>query len=549
MNTQTPILRQTWVDGRSTYRKPPFPFIFLYGPPGAGKSALAPRLARALNMPWIDLDSVIEHRTGSTIGEIFAQSGEGLFRQFEKRVLFDVISGPSAVIALGGGTLLDEKNRQAAEALGSVICLTASQDELAHRLQDDPNSRPLLNVPVTNSSGQLENLTRLLEHRQGHYDSFPLQVDTTHTSLAVLSWKVQVCLGRFYLRGVRDTNFEGYPLLVQTGGLAEIGKYLCSLSLRGPIAVITDSNVSTLHAQQVIKEVRSEEYDTSAIIFHAGETSKSLDTIASFYQRFSETGLERRSTIVAVGGGVTLDLAGFAASTYLRGVNWVAVPTTLLAMVDASIGGKTGVDLPQGKNLVGAFYPPRLVYADPLALNTLPRRELVSGLAEVVKAGLVSDPGLFELCCQGLQPVLNQLDEVIRRSMAVKVRVVQVDPFDRGRRAALNLGHTLGHALEAASGYRLLHGEAVAIGLVLEARMAERIGLAGHGLSQQVAGCLDRLGLPTRIPAGLSLKLIVEALKLDKKRFDGNPAFALPVNPGRVKVGVSVRDWDKLIAE
>jgi len=250
-----------------------------------------------------------------------------------------------------------------------------------------------------------------------------------------------------------------------------------------------------------------------------------------------------------LGGGVTSDLAGFAAATYLRGVRWVAAPTTLLAMADASLGGKTGFDLPQGKNLVGAFHPPCLVLADPQTLATLPQRELRAGLGEVVKAGLIADPNLFELCAQGWPVVSERLDEVVRRSMAVKVRIVQADPYERGRRTVLNLGHTLGHAVETASDYQLLHGEAIAIGLVAEARLAERLGLAHNGLAKRIAACLAGLGLPTEIPADLPPEAIIRAAMIDKKRIAGNLRFALPIHPGCVRVGVTVPDWDQLFIE
>jgi 3-dehydroquinate synthetase len=248
--------------------------------------------------------------------------------------------------------------------------------------------------------------------------------------------------------------------------------------------------------------------------------------------------------VVTLGGGVVSDLAGFAAATYLRGIRWMALPTSLLAMVDAALGGKTGADLPDGKNLIGAFHPPRLILADPRALETLPEVERVNGMAEALKHGVIADPRLFEICAGGWDAVRASWDELLRRAIAVKVAIVREDPTEQGRRAALNLGHSIGHAIETASAYRLRHGEAVAIGMVAEARLAERIGLAGPGLAAQIAAALSGLGLPIRAPDDLDRAATERAFLVDKKRLDGKVRFALPAAIGDVRVGVQVERTD-----
>jgi 3-dehydroquinate synthase len=250
---------------------------------------------------------------------------------------------------------------------------------------------------------------------------------------------------------------------------------------------------------------------------------------------------------VGLGGGVVGDMAGFAAATFMRGCNWVAVPTTLLAMVDASIGGKTGFDLPEGKNLVGAFHPPRMVLADPKVLSTLPERELRAGLAEVVKHGVIADAELFELCAKGWDVVSACLPEIVRRGMAVKVKIIEKDPYEKGTRATLNLGHTIGHAVELVSGFGLLHGEAVAIGMVAEARLAERLMVAGDGLSETLASILSALGLPVEIPEYLARADLIHAMRVDKKKAAGVVRFALPVKIGEVKAGVAVENLEETL--
>ncbi len=244
--------------------------------------------------------------------------------------------------------------------------------------------------------------------------------------------------------------------------------------------------------------------------------------------------------VIALGGGVVGDLAGFAAATFMRGIPWVVIPTSLLAMVDSSLGGKTGIDLPLGKNLAGAFHSPSLVLSDPQLLATLPEIELKNGLAEIVKHGVIADPGLFDLCGSGWQVVSERLEEIVRLAIAVKVKFVQADPYEDGMRAALNFGHTLGHAIEKGSRYKLRHGEAVSIGMVYETRLSEKIGIARTGLEKDILNVLQGLGLPVDIPAGMDRDQLISDMQFDKKKKDGLLNFSLSVEIGKVKTGVAV---------
>jgi 3-dehydroquinate synthetase len=214
--------------------------------------------------------------------------------------------------------------------------------------------------------------------------------------------------------------------------------------------IVTDENVAKFHLEKTQLALQVSGIEPKSVIIPAGEEHKNLETVSFLWKSFLEHGLDRKSTVIALGGGVIGDLSGFAASTYMRGIAWVGVPTTLLSMVDASLGGKTGFDLPEGKNLIGSFYPPKLVLADPSLLLTLPEVELISGMAEVVKHGVISDPKLFNLCGRGLHWVKDNLEEIVKRAMAVKIKVIEEDPYEKGIRAALNLGHTVGHAIELA---------------------------------------------------------------------------------------------------
>ncbi len=270
-------------------------------------------------------------------------------------------------------------------------------------------------------------------------------------------------------------------------------------------------------------------------VLPAGESHKTLNTISHLYDEFLKHDLDRGSIVVAVGGGVIGDMAGFAAATFMRGLRWVNVPTTLLAMVDASIGGKTGVDLLQGKNLVGAFHAPSLVIIDPLMLNTLPRREYNAGMAEVIKHGIICDAGLFESLEDGKgfgSPAQ------IAQALQVKIDVVQRDPFEKGERAILNVGHTIGHGVEAASHFELRHGEAIAIGLIAEARLAEQIGIAESGLADRIEKVIERFKLPTRFNG--DPETVRALMQSDKKKSRGKLKFALPKKIGEAVWGVEV---------
>ncbi|MCA9954648.1 MAG: 3-dehydroquinate synthase [Anaerolineales bacterium] len=317
----------------------------------------------------------------------------------------------------------------------------------------------------------------------------------------------------------------GADLLPQLAELAHI---------RGPIALITDSHVGPLHAGR-LGDV------ACTVTIPAGEQHKTLATVQTIYDQLLAAGIDRQATVVALGGGVVGDVAGFVAATYMRGVDFVQCPTSLLAMVDASVGGKTGVDMPQGKNLVGAFKQPTAVLADVATLQTLPPEEFASGMAEVVKHGLISNPDLFGRLEIGNWRFTNQspisnLQSLVATAIEVKRDVVQEDPFEQGRRATLNLGHTFGHAIEQVSGYRVRHGEGVAMGLVAAANLSARLEYCDPALQWRIEAVLRMQGLPTRIPAAYDPAQIYAAMFSDKKKAGGRLRFILLRDVGEVFV-------------
>ncbi len=509
--------------------------IFIYGPPGSGKTTLAESIADALDLYHYDLDRFIESQLHKTIPQIFAEEGEARFREIELAHLGSLTDSPPCVIALGGGALLNPKARAFVEGC-PVLCLDADFDTLLERVRAESGQRPLL------EGDPEERLRKLLNDRKDHYQSFPLRLNTTGFSIKELTWRAQQLIGAFYVHGMGHS----YHVRIETGGLDRLGAYLRAHALQGPVAVVTDRNVGAIYLDRATAPLEQAGFAVHTYCMEPGENHKTIQTVMDVWDFFIRAGIDRGSTVVALGGGVVGDLTGFAASAFLRGVSWVNVPTTLLAMVDSGLGGKTGVDLPQAKNLVGAFYPPRLVLADPQMLNTLPERELRGGLAEVIKHGVIGDVDLFELCSGGWQATNDHLDEIVRKGMAVKLKVIEQDPYEKDLRQTLNLGHTIGHGVELASNFRLSHGESVAIGMVAEARLAERIGMARQGLAQRIEHVLAGVGLPVEIPPDLSRERIVDAMRLDKKRAAGKVRFALPVDIGEVRTGVVIEYWTQV---
>lgn len=514
--------------------------IFLYGPPGSGKSSVGRVLAASLGMEFLDLDTEIVAFTGSSIPQIMLEWGENGFRDIESAALRRVLKAGPRIIALGGGTLLRAQNRTRTEAKGPVITLSADIETLLERLQADTvNERPLL-------AGDLrERLAGLLERRTPHYRSFDFRVATDGVPPEDVAWHIQVQLGRFQVRGMG----KPYDVVVQSGGFDLLGELFRLKGLGGPVAIVSDTNVAPLYSERIITLLQRAGYTSSLIKIPAGENSKTLETISYLWSEFLAAGLDRKSTVIALGGGVVGDLAGFAAATFMRGVPWVVLPSTLLAMADSSLGGKTGFDLPEGKNLIGAFHPPQAVIANPYLLSTLPDAELRSGLAEVVKHGIIADPALFTLCSAGFETVKENLVEIVQRAMAVKVQVIEADPYERGIRAALNFGHTVGHAIEKVSNYRIRHGEAVAIGMVIEAQLSENLWICARGLSNRIAATLAGLGLPTEIPEDLPREELFAAMRNDKKRETGIVHFALPEDIGLMQVGIKLENLEMVLPE
>lgn len=514
--------------------------IVLAGFMATGKSAVGRAVAAALGWDFVDTDDLIQEEAGKTIPEIFALESEAGFRARERAAVTQAATRNQAVIALGGGALLDPVNRQTVERRGLLICLDADEATILSRLALEAagQSRPLLA-----GGDAVARVRALLAARLPHYAALPLHVDTNGRTVSEVAAEV-IALWRQTNTAVSGAGAaeariavlvpgSPYDVRIGLGLLGQAGAWLRDLGLTGRAAIVTHPDLGLLYGRSFQTSLASAGIRSELVLMPDGEAAKNLSTVAMLYDEFFRQGLERSSTVIALGGGVVGDVAGFAAGTYLRGLPVVQVPTTLLAMVDSSVGGKTGVDLPGGKNMVGVFHQPRGVLCDPEVLATLPPVELRCGLAEVVKSAIIADGDLFALLegvsAGGTWP----LTEIVGRTIAVKASVVAADPTEQGVRATLNLGHTIGHAVEQASGYRYRHGEAVSIGLVGAARLAAALGLCSTGLPGQVERLLTDIGLPTAY-AGLDPATVEAGLATDKKRRAGRIRWVLPTSIGAV---------------
>jgi 3-dehydroquinate synthase len=351
---------------------------------------------------------------------------------------------------------------------------------------------------------------------------------------------------------LREQRDSSYDILVGPGLLAELPALLKRHCPAAGYAVISDSHVAKLCGDEVVRRVSGVGCRAELFTFPAGEWNKTRETWASLSDRMLAAHFGRDCAVIALGGGVVGDVAGFLAATYLRGVPYVQVPTSLLAMIDSSIGGKTGVDVPAGKNLLGAFHQPRLVVSDLALLASLPPVQLSAGLAEAVKHGVIADAEFFTFLERDYAALLGKdgatLERVVRRSVEIKAEVVRDDEREAGRRALLNFGHTIGHAIEATAKYEALHGEAVAIGMVYEARLAEALGVAAAGTAERITRLLERLRLPLERPDGASADDLIEAMRGDKKVRGGVIRFALPARVGAMH-GDAQHGWTVAVPE
>ena len=514
--------------------------IILVGMMGAGKTTIGKALASSLDKEFVDSDHEIQERTGVKIPVIFEIEGEAGFRKRESEALLELSQKRNIILATGGGAILNPENRQLLKRSGIVIYLRASVNDLYRRTRHDKN-RPLL---------QTQNLYARLNELYVQRDA--LYRETAHVIIDSGKQGVRFLVQKLINKLISidfNTIMQGdqsnimqtitvdftpsaekrsYPIHIGHGILQHVDLIVSCLPQKR-VAIVSNSTIAPLYLEKLQTALEKQGVRTMPIILPDGETHKNWETLNIIFDALLKNHCERNTTILALGGGVVGDLTGFAAATYLRGVPFIQIPTTLLAQVDSSVGGKTGINHPLGKNMIGAFYQPLMVLADSATLNTLPDRELRAGLAEVIKYGLIRDPAFFDWLEQNMHRLLARdpvtLNEAIQRSCENKAEIVAADEKEKGIRALLNLGHTFGHAIENGMGYGVwLHGEAVAAGIVMAAELSRRMKLIGEADVQRIRKIFIQAGLPVVAPE-MPAEKYLELMLLDKKVESGKTRF------------------------
>jgi shikimate kinase / 3-dehydroquinate synthase len=507
--------------------------IAIIGFSATGKTVVAQKVAERLNWAFVDTDDEIIKLSGKTIPEIFKQDGEEKFRRLEKQVLKQACKREQVVIATGGGAIVDPENQKLLLQNSTIVCLEAWPETVFQRLHDDAlySASPVVR-PLLAGKNPLDRIKDLKAKRVAFYATADWTVHTDDLTIEEVSDEV-IRGWKYFGRSVSNQSPEAdgacrvrtstvdYPVFFGWGILDKLGNKMKQAGLSGRANIISDEIVFSIYGGKVKRILEKAGFAVNSFAVPPGESSKNISQAIKIYDYLIQRRVERNDVIIALGGGMVGDLAGFVAATFLRGLPWLQVPTSLMAMTDASIGGKVAVDHSKGKNLIGAFYQPCLVLTDVKTLTTLPQRELTSGWAEVIKHGLILDADFLKLIEENTKALLklerNIAVKVIARSAALKCRVVSQDEKETGIRTILNYGHTAAHGLEVATTYgRFLHGEAVAIGMMAAAKLSHRLNLLSEEAVESHKSILTKFGLPLDC-RGVAIDKVLSAMELDKK--------------------------------
>lgn len=521
--------------------------IVLVGLPGSGKSAAGRRLAHRYEAPFIDLDDQIERSEGRKIPEIFAEDGEAAFRTLERAAVAglgpaDPDPEPRRIVATGGGAVVDPRNRWALYRGRLPVWLDGRPEVLAQRLRRSPNVRPL--VQGRDPIGAIRSLARERErfYAPGHRLNSTAEMTSIVDRIGELADAARTTPGAVLLRAETPS---GHLVIGEGIAAGEVAAALHRSDARRAI-LVSEPGAWAAVGEGLASSLRANGWSVDEVMLPGGEAAKRLAVIEEAARRLARLRVERGEPLVAIGGGALGDAAGFLAASWLRGVPLIHVPTTLVAQIDSSIGGKTGVDLPEGKNLLGAFHQPAAIVVDIAHLGSLPERQRRAALGEAVKMAALGDERLFallesdgEAIARGDPSALESgaLAELVERAAWAKIEVVGADERESGLadgRIALNLGHSLGHAFEAAGGFsELLHGEGVAYGLRAVARLGTELGVTPQARADRIEDLLSQLALAVA-PLPYSLPAVLDALAMDKKHASGNLRWVLPTNDGYV---------------
>lgn len=504
--------------------------IILTGMMGVGKTTIGEKLAQKLNLDFLDLDQYIEKKTQLKITQIFSKYGEPYFRRLEKNFCKEIAQKRNLVISTGGKTLLNKENLKIFSSSGIIITLLSSPDIILKRIQKGGNARPLL------ASSQSKKFYEIYRKRELHYLNLPNKIDTTSLNKEKVVDEIlklikgQVKKIEMTLGGNRSS------VIVKKGLVNDIGSCLKDTIQEKRVFILSDNKVFGIHGKKILKELERIHLKSSVFLLQPGERQKNIRTAEKIYHWLLKERASRSSVLVCFGGGVISDLGGYTASTFHRGVKLVNIPTTLLSQIDASIGGKNGINLQETKNQIGTFYFPSLILIDPLFLITLDTQYMKEGMIEAMKAGIIGDHKLFLIIKKNANQVilkdLKLLEEVIKRAMGVKLNIVHQDPYEKGIRRILNLGHTFGHALEGYFNYgQISHGQAVGLGMICASKMGMLMNIATEKILSEIKEILKVMKMPLYLE-NLDVSKILSLMECDKKRKEDRISFIIPKKMG-----------------
>lgn len=508
--------------------------IVLTGFMGTGKTSVGMALSRKLGYRFIDSDVLIEDREGRPISLIFKQDGEDYFRRVERETIKEISSLNNVVVATGGGVIKDRRNVENLGRRGILVWLKADPEIILKRVMLEGGKRPLLDVDEP-----IEEINKLLSERLPLYKQADTSVDTNYITPGETAQRIIEKLGLDSRNVNVDLGERSYDITIGSKVLQKLGLRIKEFRPT-KVAIISNKTIFPIYRDVILKSLRENNIDPEILLMPDGEEYKDMLWSYNLLGDLLKARFDRNSLLIAFGGGVVGDITGFVAATYMRGIRFIQVPTTLLAQVDSSVGGKTGVNHPLGKNMIGAFYQPSFVLIDIDTLRTLPKREFYAGMAEIIKYGVIADGELFDDLKSNREDILrlgDSLIDIIKRSCEIKAGVVSKDERESGLRAILNFGHTIGHAVETVTGYKkYFHGEGVAMGMCSAADLAVRMNIFQEGEAELIRDLVTLYNLPADIPADLDAADMINAMEIDKKTRAGRLRFILPESIGTVRI-------------
>ncbi|MFT6220517.1 MAG: shikimate kinase/3-dehydroquinate synthase [Myxococcota bacterium] len=539
--------------------------IVLTGMMGVGKTTIGNKLAESAGFYFIDSDQEVEDQSGQSIAEIFKHKGEKYFRTIEKEAVLEILNRDEhIVLSLGGGAFMDEEVRDLIKEKAVSVWLYSDLETLLYRISAK-NTRPLLN-----RVNKRKVLSDLIIQRYPTYKLADIHIDTGKANydslIKNIMKKISTSASGQISKEIVPVNLGGrsYDIVVGSGVVGEIAKRISQIKIYSKIIVIADDNAAKFHLETLTNNLKKQPVEVQTIIAGSGEEAKSFANLENILEETLQMQVDRNVLLIAFGGGVIGDLCGFVASILLRGVDFVQIPTTLLSAVDSSVGGKTAINSKSGKNLVGSFYQPKLVLCDLDFLETLPKRDFISGYAEVVKYGFIKDKNFFNYLENNLDKIINRdqevLQKIIVKSCQIKAEIVRLDERENNLRAILNFGHTFGHVLEIQTKYSkdLSHGEAVSIGMVLAAKMSLDLGLLEKDHVTKITNHLKRTNLPTSIKDiqnhskySWKIERLIQHLYKDKKVENRKLTFILLEEIGKsvIRKEINESDFIKTISQ